>query len=90
MEKTFLEITHARIYARGGGAGPPLEIANLSNSPGKIPENSPFPFWKSYTVVPTHTSISSPPHPGENFLDLCMLLISDFIYIHWHQFSWIL
>lgn len=79
MEKTFLEITHAWIYARGEGggrSGPPLEISNLSNSPGKIPENSPFPFWKqSYSSNPRiHPP---PPPPGE-------------IYIRWHQFSWIL
>lgn len=62
---------------RGGRSGPPLEISNLSNSPGKIPENSPFPF-ENKVIVPTHASI--PPPPGGNLYSLASIFM-DFVTI---------
>lgn len=86
MEKTFLEITHARIYARGGEGGLDLlrkfQIYRIHLV--KFLKIAPFPFGNK-VIVPTHTSI---PPPRGKFSG--SVHVSDFIYIRWHQFSWIL
>lgn len=68
MEKTYFFWNYS--CTDWGRSGPPLEISNLSNSPGKIPENSPFPF-ENKVIVPTHASTHPPPSPRGKIFWIC-------------------